>query len=65
MGPKICNGKTKGLALRSQKQYTFENRIVLHKEAVLGTLKYFCVNFMTVLFFAFSGEAILGTLKYF
>ena len=35
---KICNGKTKGLAIRSQKQYTFEKCIVLHKEAKNNTL---------------------------
>ena len=35
---KNCNGKTKGLASRSQKQYTFENCIVLHKEAKNNTL---------------------------
>ena len=38
MGPKICNGKTKGLATRSQKQYTFENCIVLHEEVKNNTL---------------------------
>ena len=35
---KICNGKYKGLALLSQKQYTFENCIVLHKEVKNNTL---------------------------
>jgi hypothetical protein len=34
----VCNGKTKGLALLSQKQYTFENCTVLHKEAKNNTL---------------------------
>ena len=35
---KICNGKYKGLELLSQKQYTFENSIVLHKEVKNNTL---------------------------
>ena len=46
----IRNGKTKGLATRSQKQYTFKNIIVLHKEAKNNTL------LKTVLFYT-------GTLK--
>ena len=36
--PKICNGKTKGLAIRSQKHYTFDNCSVLHKETQNTTL---------------------------
>ncbi len=36
--PKMYNGKAKGLANRSPKQYTFENCIILHKETKNNTL---------------------------
>ena len=50
--PKVCNGKTKGLALLIQKQYTFENCIVLHKEAKNNTL------LKTVLFYTRKPKTI-------
>ena len=49
---KICNGKNKGLALLSQKQYTFENCIVLHKEVKNNTL------LKTVLFYTRKSKTI-------
>ncbi len=44
--PKICNGKTKGLANRSQKQYPS----IISGQAILGTQRYFAKAFLMILF---------------
>ena len=49
---KICNSKNKGLELLSQKQYTFEKCVVLHKEVKNNTL------LKTVLFYARKWKTI-------
>ena len=40
----------------SQKQYTFENRIVLHKEAISGTQRYFLAQIHCDYLFASSAR---------